>query len=90
MFGQNKGHSASVEERRRLLRARIRVIHGMINELTPQNTDDSDSVAVCARVKRAKATALNEIAMELNRKEIADIQARTPHGGQFLTINCSR
>lgn len=54
----------------------------MINDLGPADSRDAESAAVAARVKRAKATALNEIAMELNRKEIADIQSRAPHGGE--------
>ena len=56
----------------------------MINDLGPADSRDADAAAVAARVKRAKATALNEIAMELNRNEIADIQSRAPHGGVML------
>lgn len=71
-----------MEERRGQLRGRIRAIHAMINDLSPADSRDAESAAVAARVKRAKATTLNEIAMELNRKEIADIQSRAPHGGK--------
>lgn len=58
----------------------------MINDLAPADSRDTEAAAVAARVKRAKATALNEIAMELNRKEIADIQSRAPHGGTNLAV----
>lgn len=81
LFGQNKGQHQQVEEKRSALRARIRRVHDMVLGLPDHAGGGGDSAAVAARIKRAKATALNDIAMELNRQEIRDIQARANQGG---------
>eukprot|EP00892_Ulva_mutabilis_P002033 jgi/Ulvmu1/11830/UM080_0041.1 len=78
LFGQNKGQHQQVEEKRSALRARIRRIHDMVLGLPTSGAGSADGVA--ARIKRAKATALNDIAMELNRQEIRDIQSRANQG----------
>ena len=80
LFGQNKGQHQQVEEKRSALRARIRRIHDMVLGL-PGRSSGADADGVAARIKRAKATALNDIAMELNRQEIRDIQSRANQGG---------
>jgi formate dehydrogenase maturation protein FdhE len=76
----NKGQRGQVEEKRAHLRATIRQIHHLITSL-PSHADGA-AAEVVERVKRAKATALNDIAMELNRQEIKDIQSRTHNGGE--------
>lgn len=81
LFGQNKGQHQQVEEKRSALRARIRRVHDMVLALPGHAGGSGDSAAVAARIKRAKATALNDIAMELNCQEIRDIQSRANQGG---------
>lgn len=53
----------------------------MVLALPGHAGEGGDSTSVAARIKRAKATALNDIAMELNRQEIRDIQSRANQGG---------
>lgn len=79
VFGNNKGQAEEVEAQRSRLRDMVRRIHGLITAL-PSHADAS-SAGVAERVKRAKATALSEIATELNRQEIRDLQAKTHKGG---------
>lgn len=72
-----------MEGKRGALRARIRRIHDMVLGL-PGHSGGGAADGVAARIKRAKATALNDIAMELNRQEIRDIQSRANQGGAQL------
>ena len=78
LFGNDGSKAAAIEAQRATLRERIRRIHAQIVALPAQA--DANTRDVAERIKRAKATALNDIAAELNRQEIQALQAQAHKG----------
>jgi hypothetical protein len=87
LFGTETGKAWQIDSKRTSLREAIRRIHSMIVALPSQA--DAATREVAERIKRAKATALNEIAQELNRQEIQDLQAKA-HKGALAGARAAR
>lgn len=86
LFGMNKGQQQQADAKRAHLRDSVRRIHNLIVALPSHG--DAETAHLAERVKRAKATALSQIATELNRQEIRDLQARTHRGSKLLPVVC--
>lgn len=92
LFGNEKGKAQQIDSKRSELRSAIRRIHTLIVSLPSQADESTREVA--ERIKRAKATALNQVASELNRQEISDLQAKAHRGAypcpSVFLIKCLR
>ena len=84
LFGTATDKAHQIDQKRTQLRESIRRIHRMVVALPDKA--DAATREVAERIKRAKATALNDIAAELNRQEIQDLQAKA-HKGASLNVS---
>ena len=86
LFGTATDKAQQIDQKRTQLRESIRRIHSMIVALPTKA--DAATREVAERIKRAKATALNDIAAELNRQEIQDLQAKAHKGTPLRNRLC--